>query len=584
MSILRHIRPTFWKHEDVGASPFEHLFDFRKIWRLAVVLSAVIALLPVVSTGIFDYRVTKESMEAEIHLRTARLVSNTRRTVAFFLSERKAALDFVSHHHSYEELTDVVFLKKVLDILQKTYGGFTDLGIIDAQGKQKTYVGPYQLAGTDYSEESWFQEVSHGGSYVSDVFLGFRNVPHLVIAIKHFLPGAGFFVLRASIDTERFNSLLSQLEVSAGGDAFIINHKGVLQTPPRYHGAVLEDCPLPVPEFSERTQVYERSNVEAEPLVIGYAYIKETPFILMIVKQKDELMRPWYETRMTLVGFMAASIATILLVIVAVATHLVNKIHLADEKRLVVMHQAEYSNRMASIGRLAAGVAHEINNPLEIINQKAGLIKDLFTYKKHDAENKKLIDLVDWILNSVQRCGAITRRLLNFARHMDMSVEEVHIGKVIDEVLAFLGKEAEYRGIQIEVKVDDRVPLLQTDRGKLQQVFLNLVNNALAAIKGSGNLDIYVYPYGNDSIKVQVSDSGCGIPKMALERIFEPFFSTKKSEGGTGLGLSITYGLVRELGGKIYVQSKVGEGTTFTIILPITVEKERFSNEGSIGG
>lgn len=567
----------------MGESPFGHLFDFRKIWRLAVILSAVIALLPVVTTGIFDYRVTKDAMEAEIQLRTARLVSNTRRTVSFFLAERKAALDFISHHHTFKELTDEGFLTNVLAVLQRTYGGFTDLGIITAQGKQKTYVGPYELEGTDYSHENWFQEVLHGGSYVSDVFLGFRNVPHLIIAVKHVLPGGGFFVLRASIDTERFNSLLSELEVSTGGDAFIINRQGVLQTPPRYHGAVLEKSPLPVPAFSERTRVYERAKEPSESLVIGYAYIEETPFILMIVKQKDELMRPWYETRMTLLGFMAASITTILLVIVAVATHLVNKIHVADEKRLIVMHQAEYANRMASIGRLAAGVAHEINNPLEIINQKAGLIKDLFTYKEKYTDDAKLMDLVNWILRSVDRCGAITRRLLNFARHVDMSVEEVKIETVIDEVLGFLGKEAEYRGIEVNIDVDDRIPSLETDRGKLQQVFLNLANNALAAIEGTGQLNITVTSHDDTSIKIEVSDTGRGIPKKAMDRIFEPFFSTRKKEGGTGLGLSITYGLVRELGGRIRVESELGKGTTFTIILPINIKKERFAHERPTG-
>jgi two-component system NtrC family sensor kinase len=582
MSILRYIKPIFWKHTDVGEGPFKHLFNFRKIWKLAVVLSAAIALLPVVSTGIFDYRVTKDAMEAETHLRTARLVSNSRRTVSFFLAERKAALDLIVHHHDLKELNDETFLTRLLDTLQNSFGGFTDLGVIDTHGKQQTYVGPYELKGADYSKENWFQEVSQAGAYVSDVFMGFRNVPHLVIAVKHHLSNAGFFVLRASVDTERFNSLLSQLEVSPGGDAFIINRIGIVQTPPRHCGALLEKCSLPVPEFSERTQVFETYDKQNQHLVIGYAYIQDTPFILMIVKQKNELMRPWYETRVKLVGFLAASITTILLVILAVATHLVNKIYLADEKRLMVVHQAEYANKMASIGRLAAGVAHEINNPLEIINQKAGLIKDLFTHKKPYAGDRKLMDLVDWIIRSVERCGAITRRLLNFARHVDMNIEEVSIGEVIDEVIGLLGKEAEYRNIEVEVKVDDQIPKFQTDRGKLQQIFLNLVNNALAAIDRNGRLYISVHTHDRSSVQIQVADSGCGISKADLDRIFEPFFSTRKKEGGTGLGLSITYGLVKELSGEIHVQSEVSQGTTFTITLPLTITKERSSNEGLI--
>jgi signal transduction histidine kinase len=250
----------------------------------------------------------------------------------------------------------------------------------------------------------------------------------------------------------------------------------------------------------------------------------------------------------------------------------------------MTLHEVEYSNKMASIGRLAAGVAHEINNPLAVINEKVGLIKDLFTIKDEFKGNRKLIELVDSALSSVDRCGTITKRLLNFARHLDVKIQTVNLNEVIRDVLGFLSKEAEYRSITVSINVPGDIPQFESDRGKLQQVFLNIVNNAFAAVKNGGSIDITAKREGADLISVTFTDDGCGIPGSDLERIFEPFFSTKTRYGGTGLGLSITYGLVQELGGNIGVQSEVGRGSSFVITIPLKMEKkEKKSDEGVAG-
>jgi two-component system NtrC family sensor kinase len=575
MSIFGRLKPEFWDHGDTGQEPYKHLFNFRRIWKLTVLLTAGVALSPVISMAIFDYNVTHDAMESQIVLRTSRLVSNSRRTVSFFLTERKAAADFIVHYQSFQKLNDPAALTELLEALQKAFAGFTDLGVIDASGRQRAYVGPFKLVGKDYSGQEWFEEVLARGVYISDVFLGYRQVPHLVIAVKHALPGGSFYVLRATVDTKRFNDLLSGLEVSGEGDAFIVNHQGTIQTPTRWHGKVLEKMPLPVPDYSPETRVLQYKGMGGEPLVVGYAYIADTPFILMIVKHQDELMKPWYKTRKELFAFLAASITVVLLVILGVATYLVNKLHDTDEKRVATLHHMEYSDKMASIGRLAAGVAHEINNPLAIINEKAGLIHDMFMLKKEYAGDQKLIGLVESVLSSVERCGAVTRRLLSFARHMDVEIQPIKFKELIEEVLGFLGKEAEYRGIKVNVEVWDRIPTINSDRGKLQQIFLNLFNNAFAAMADGGHLDIKVYRRSAESIWVKVTDNGCGIREADLKRIFEPFFSTKKTKGGTGLGLSITYGLVRELGGDINVESEVGKGTTFTVTLPLEAKQRK---------
>jgi two-component system, NtrC family, sensor kinase len=568
MSYWSVLKPAFWDHEDVAAGPHKHLFNFRRIWRSAVILTAMVALAPLLFMAAIDYNVSQKAIEADIHYQTARLVSNTRRSISFFFSERKSALDFIDKDNTYAALSNPLRLTALLDNLKKGFGGFTDLGVIDARGLQHTYVGPYNLAGINYNDQDWFQDLKESGVHISEVFLGFRQQPHLVVAVKHNLPDDGFYVLRASIDTQKFNDLLREVEVSGEGDIFLVTREGVLQTPSRFFGNALDRLPLEVPAFAEKTQV-TGAHLQAEPLVVGYAYIQETPFVLMVVKKKSALMKPWNDTRRQLIAFLAVSISGIVLVVLGVSTFLVNQIFEADHKRVAALHKVEYANKMASLGRLSAGVAHEINNPLAIINEKAGLIKDLFQLQRTYAEDAKLVGLVDAILYSVERCGKITQRLLGFARHLESKTQSVDIVEVIHEVLGFLGKEAEYRSITLAVDAESAIPTIESDRGRLQEIFLNLFNNSFAAMEDGGRLAITVRRAEAGFIAATVSDTGCGISPSDMKRIFEPFFSTKTGKGGTGLGLSITYGLIQELGGSVSVRSEVGKGTEFTVRLPV---------------
>jgi len=290
----------------------------------------------------------------------------------------------------------------------------------------------------------------------------------------------------------------------------------------------------------------------------------------MLTEEKSVLMQPWRTTQHIIIFFIAFSILVILVVVYLIATHLINQIFLADLKRVQTLHEVEQSSKLASIGRLAAGVAHEINNPLAIINEKAGLIKDIFSFKEEYKHDTKIPGLIDSILASVERCGKITKRLLGFARHLDVSIQIIDIKAVIEDVLGFLVKEAEYRSIAINLDIEEGIPQFETDRGKVQQILLNLVNNAFAAMQDNGCLDIKIRRVENDLVSISVKDNGHGIPEADLKRIFEPFFSTKTKSGGTGLGLSITYGLIQELNGTLKVVSTFGKGSEFTISLPLT--------------
>jgi two-component system NtrC family sensor kinase len=571
MSFFDKIKPAFWNIRPSSPGATSYLFNYRRIWKWSVLLTGIVALVPLIFITLLDYKVTEHALEQEFRMREARVVSNTRRAVGFFLSERQSALDFITRDNSPAVLIDPKRLAAILESLKKSFGGgFMDLGVIGAGGDQIVYVGPYQLQHKNYLQQPWFRMVVDRGVYISDVFLGYRGVPHLIIAVKQTMPNGSYQVLRASLGIQPFEDLLANMELGGPGDAFIVNSHGILQTNSRYHGKVLDKLALPVPQYYPTTQVTDGVDAGGEKLLIGYRFVEETPFILMIVLRQQDLMQPWRSTRLGLIFFLVGSVTLILAVILGTATYMVRNMHTADEKRLMSLHQVEYAAKMASIGRMAAGVAHEINNPLAIINEKAGLIKDLFTLKHQYAADAKLIGLVDAIVHSVQRAGRITKRLLTFARNFEASIEALDLEGVVREVLSFVEREAQTRAIHIRMEASPGIGPIETNRGKLQQILLNIINNAFAAMDTDGHLDIQIQPDA-DGVTMRICDDGCGIPAEDLDRIFEPFFSTKTGQGGTGLGLSITYNLVHEIGGEIKVTSEPGAGACFTIKLPLRI-------------
>jgi len=552
--------------------------NYRLIWVTVVVLTSVVALLPLITITIADYKATEKSIETEYILRTSRVVSNTYRSLAHLLSDHQSALHLVAASSSVDDLWSHARIAELLTALRESFGGgFVDIGIIDASGMQYSYEGPYALKGKDYSGQPWFDRVIRDGAYVSDVFLGFRQQPHLVIAVKKESADGSFQIIRTTMNIEPLDSLLANLHLAGRGDALIVNSTGILQNNSRYYGKVLSPSPLPVPEYRSSTNVIEYRDGESEPLLIGYRFVDKTPFVLMVVKEKRELMKSWLKTRRNLLFFLGASVCMILLVTVGTVTVLVHRVYQTDQQRLASIQQISHSEKMASIGRLAANVSHEINNPLAIINESAGLIKDLFEFKKEYEIDSKLIGLVESILVSVQRASKITRRLLTFSRKLEAGNEMVDMYKLIKEVIGFLEKEAELKLIDIRVDAADDIPAIEADRGILQQIFINIINNSFDAIENRGQLTIEIDTGPESNLVIKVCDNGGGIPQKDLPFIFEPFFSSKVVQGGTGLGLAVTYNLIREIGGRISVESRVGEGTCFTVTFPLSIKSRENS-------
>lgn len=248
---------------------------------------------------------------------------------------------------------------------------------------------------------------------------------------------------------------------------------------------------------------------------------------------------------------------------------------LAMEQKLQETHlQLVNSEKMASLGKLAAGIAHEINNPLGGILIYASLMmEDL------PEEDPKRTDLAR-IVQEAGRCKEIVKSLLEFARQTEPKKEPTDINRAIQDGLFFLVNQALFHNIQIIKELDPALPRVYGNASQLKQVFMNIIVNAAEAMHGNGTLTIktFVSP-DRKRVIIEFTDTGEGIPEENLSRIFDPFFTTKEVGKGTGLGLATSFGIIQEHGGEIHVRSKVGEGATFSIELPLPEASEESQGE-----
>jgi PAS domain S-box-containing protein len=229
--------------------------------------------------------------------------------------------------------------------------------------------------------------------------------------------------------------------------------------------------------------------------------------------------------------------------------------------------QVLHSEKLAALGRLAAGVAHEIGNPLTSISTFSQLLREM----TQDEFTQNSLDVIN---THIQRITDIVRRMATFARADALNIKEVQLNDVLNSTLDLMRLDKRMKSsIEITVSLDPGLPRIMIDEGQMSQVFINIILNAFDAMPNGGTLSVATRQgkddHGHEAIVISFADSGIGIPRSEIQKIFDPFFTTKESGKGTGLGLSLSYDIVKRFKGDIHVESEVGKGTTFTILLPI---------------
>jgi two-component system NtrC family sensor kinase len=463
--------------------------------------------------------------------------------------------------------------------LRQTSDAFIDVGFCNFQGVQIGYAGPFpDLYGKDYSSEEWFVTVMERDPnyHISDIYLGFRKKPHFTIAVKQLIDTKPY-VVRATLDPDKFYIFLRNISRGKSVDSVLVNKEGYYQVADPDRGALLERSEY-MPSGTKWSGV-EEIRMNRDLILVAHVWLKETPWVLMVRQPLGIAYAQIYRARTIMIASTAVITAIVGFLVWMMSGRLLKGAQATAESHERLQSELIHASKMASLGELAAGIAHEINNPLATVVATTGVIRDLFDPEFNLRWTPETIreELAN-IDTAVFRARGITQTLLKFSRRNPPRLVLGNLNSILDEVVGGL-KEQEFQVSNIKLVRDYQpdLPEIPIDADQISQVFLNLINNAGDAIDGAGTITLSTRR-NHSSVRVTVTDTGVGMTSEVMQQVFLPFYTTKEVGKGTGLGLSVSSSIVESFGGRIEVQSMPGAGSSFTVVFPVnqpeTVENE----------
>ena len=528
---------------------------FRPVWNnvIAALLAASFIPLILIGGGMYYYATytLKEKTLASLRMD----VNDNKRVIDQFLAERTMSLKLISANLDLHTLTRPGRLKLVFQYLQEELPCFTDLGIIDHEGKHLAYVGPYNLISKNYKDSAWFKSVMEKGVFISNVFLGFRKLPHFIIAVKQ-AGESGPWILRATVDTTYFNTVVSKVNGEKSGNAFLVNGEGIFQTVPLVNGRIMGQSGLGDLKTFEGIKLEE-----LEGQIRATTWLKNVPWLFVVQIDRDKFFAALH--RVLNIGLFVFLLGGILIVMTVLLTTNQLVLRLEDKRRSIQVldQQLRRTSYLASSMELSYGFFREIKDALANIDIASKWLQHLIS----EGRVKETEESLDQIKSEASRSRNLVDRFVGFIRPGDPIIKEININEILDDLLEFLKSELHFKNIRVKLDYQDPLPFIRSDRSKLRQVFQNIVMNAISAVEEDGDINI-VTSAGKETVTVSVSDNGPGIPEEYMGKIFDPLFTTK--EKGTGLGLSITTNILEKLGGNISVKSEPARGASFIVELP----------------
>ncbi len=288
-----------------------------------------------------------------------------------------------------------------------------------------------------------------------------------------------------------------------------------------------------------------------------------------------------------LAGLLLLALCAVLLASIPLILHLLHRLSAMERQGAAFYHELTRLAKVASLGEVSSSIAHDLNNPLAIMNEEAGWVMDLLQGAGGDerAAREEIRHSVEQIQIQIRRSREITQRILNWARDTDEPAAAVDLNLLLNKTLYLLESDLQRVQVRVVKRLASVPPVAAGSVAELRQVFLNLMKNALDAMGETGGTLTIATSSSPGEVRASIGDTGSGIPPEALPRLFEPFFTTKEEGKGTGLGLAISSWIVGKLGGRIEVESTPGQGAVFTIVLPArTSEAMEPCNGGAHAG
>jgi len=563
---------------------------YRSLNRNIILTIVSVSIIPLVLVSSTIYLQYRSSYHEKVYAHLQELVHKHTQNIDGFLTEKLADIKFLAGSFGFEKLAREAFLREKLEQMQKDYGPvFVDLGVINALGQQIAYAGPFKLTQANYSSAEWFRKAMKRRQFISDVFLGLRGLPHFIVAVRSNYEDSAW-ILRATIDFVAFNTLVESIHIGQTGFAFILNRQGEPQTTPiRKPSVDILPSQAIYTEFMDETglspddiRTVIKPDSSSHKTIYVASFLKNGDWLLVYQQRAEDAFADLNKTFAITTVMMILGPLAITFMAFMLSRMIVKRIAKADEEKLMMNEKVVEAGKLASVGELAAGVAHEINNPVAIMAEEAGWIGDLLEDEEFQSSQNlpELQRAVTQIQTQGKRCKEITHKLLSFARKTDATIGDVALNELLEDVVALTAQRAKYSMVEIQTDFQENLPPLRISPSEMQQVFFNLINNALDAMENDGGVLKLTSRQKNNHLVVEISDTGKGIPAANLNRIFDPFFTTKPVGKGTGLGLSICYGIIDKLNGKLECKSTLDVGTTFYVSIPLPEGSDSQADEG----
>lgn len=535
-------------------------------FRLRILSIIIIfSVLPTLFLGAALHHKFRSAYKRKLAGSLINLVQHTRDTVEFVVEERIQDLLALFSTLSPDSFQDEASLEKLLIALKAGSDSFVDLEAIDGTGNRRAYSGPdrHGKIPASYAGEQWFRNVTSSGVSVSDVFLKREHVPCVFIAVRGTV-GQEPWTLRASMRTTSLENVLRLLQPGDSDDVYLISRTNVLQTTPKFSGALLGHPSGPDLSSSLGSCVEEIDDGTCRNL-FATASFQNPSWVLVLREGLEEGVVGFadgFRGQVLLLGGIGIVLLFGAIVLVRSLTNGLSRVNQITAESVRTSRQADM---IRALGRMAAGIAHEVNNPLAIMSGHAGWMKDLLDEEdmKGSSNFPQYMNCLDKIQSQVDRCKTVTQRLLNFGRSMGKDRETVEINQLLASTLTFFSSEAYFRDIEIRANYADAVPPVETDPRRIQQVFLETIDQAIEWIGKIGTIEVKTdYSASSDGIVIEVSCTRSMEPRPGEDKAEASFSRAKVS------GFSVSRNIIEKQGGRMVGTMRTG-GLTLTIQLPV---------------
>jgi two-component system NtrC family sensor kinase len=538
---------------------------FRRLWNTTVMTLLAASFIPYLFIGgviyVYTASVLKEKtlgiLQSEVVLQKT--------AIDRFLAERTRELQLIARNLSLAHLSQPGILNEIFNALSQESPYFIDLGVIDDHGRQVAYAGPYDLLSKNYQTSDWYIDTLAHDVYISDIFLGFRNIPHSVIAVKY-SSNEGRWILRATIDGRSFDNIVKEISYPQKGDAYLINRNGMYQTTPRKFGKVMAQSEIKGIEHHEgvKLEAYD------DHLRLS-VWLEKVPWISVVEMNKKEAFASLYRVRNLVIYIFVLSSIIMIFAILLTTNYLITRLESKRKSIRHLDHQLRHTSRIATAAVLSTGVFHKVKDCLANIDITTQCMGE--SPGNESAAHSRGETFDDNLKQIHMQLHTARHTIDTYLRLADSSgpvIRDIQINELLRDLMELLDWEFQNKHATIVKELDAAVGVFRSDPTSVRHILQSLIHNAIEAISEYGRITVQTCSE-KEGVRVIVSDNGPGISEADRQRVFEPLFSTKARN--LGLGLSVSKSIVEKLGGTISVESAAGSGAAFSVFFPYQLER-----------